>query len=92
MKITRKLRLQLWLQTGAFTLLLIAAAVLAALLARQYRIELDVTQNARSTLSASSLETLKQLPGLVTVTAYATPQDVQLGDLRALIRNFFARY
>ena len=92
MKLTRRVRLRLWLQSGAFTLLLIAAALLGAIVARQHSVDRDVTQNARSTLSDTSVQTLKQLQGPVTVTAYATPQDPQLGDLRAMIQNFFARY
>ena len=92
MNITRKLRLQLWLQRGVFTLLLAAAVVLLALLARDYHKSWDVTQNARSTLSRASLDTLRQLKGPVSVTAYISQRDARLGDLRAAIQNFFTRY
>ena len=67
-------------------------ANLNAWLAREHRLQWDLTTSGRNTLSAASLETLAKLDGPVRVTAYATPQDPRLGELRKLIRDFVARY
>lgn len=91
-RIDRRLRWRLALQGWTFILLALALAVLVMLLAREHRVEHDVTTSGRNTLSPASLEVLKKLEGPVKVTAFATPQDPRLGDLRKLIRDFLARY
>ena len=71
MELTRKRRLQLIVHHGLFVVLIVAAAALLAYLAREYRVEHDLTQSHRNTLSAATLDALKQLDGPVSVTAYA---------------------
>lgn len=92
MQINKKLRIRLLLQNSFFVLLLVAMATLLALLARDHPVQWDVTQNNRNSLSKASLDTLKQLKGPLTVTAYATQQDPRMGDVRKLIHDFFRPY
>ena len=92
MQINKKLRIQLLLQNSFFVLLLVAMATLLALLARDHPVQWDMTQNHRNSLSKASLDTLKQLKGPLTVTAYATQQDPRMGDVRKLIHDFFRPY
>ncbi|MBI3936507.1 MAG: GldG family protein [Betaproteobacteria bacterium] len=92
MQITRRVRLQLLVQHGVFIALLATLAALAAYLARDYRIQWDVTQNARNSLTRTTLDVLKQLKGPVAITSYATPQDAQRGNIRKALGEFIARY
>jgi ABC-type uncharacterized transport system involved in gliding motility auxiliary subunit len=87
-------RLQFWLRRHPriFVLLLLGIVSAAGVLSQRYYWQWDVTQNGRHTLSQASRNVLRELPGAVAVTAYATLQDVQLGDLRRPIRDFLARY
>jgi ABC-type uncharacterized transport system involved in gliding motility auxiliary subunit len=88
----RKMALRVGAQNGLFVLLLLALAAMLAWLARTHHVQWDLTTSGRNTLSAASIETLAKLQGPVHVTAYATPQDPRLGELRKLIRDFIARY
>jgi ABC-type uncharacterized transport system involved in gliding motility auxiliary subunit len=90
MMLNRNLRMAL--QNSVFVLLIAVLAGLLAVLAREYRTQWDVTRSGRNTLSTASLDTLRKIDGPVNVTAYATPQDPRLGDLRKLIRDFIGRY
>ena len=92
MQINKKFRVQLLLQNSLFVLLLIAAVVLLSLLARDYPRQWDISQNGRNSLTQASLDVLKQLPGPLTITAFATPQDARLGDVRKLIQDFMLPY
>ena len=91
MQITSKLRSQLLVQNGIFVVLLIALVALLAFLAQEYRVERDVTQSGRNTLSQPAREALVKLTGPIKITAFATRQDVR-GDARRLIRDFLAPY
>lgn len=75
MEASRRLRQRLLVQNGLFVILLIVLVALIAYLAREYRKEWDVTRAARNSLSAATLELLRQLEGPLTITAYATPVD-----------------
>ena len=86
-----KLRLQLLVQNGVFVVLLLAMAALLAYFAQQYRVERDITQNARNTVSQQAREVLGKLTGPVKVTTYAMRQEVR-GDIRKQIQTFLARY
>lgn len=88
------LQLNFWLHrhTWVYTLLLLGVVGVAGVLSQRHYWQLDVTQNGRHTLSPASTNVLRMMPGPVTVTAYATLQDAQLGDLRQPIRDFVARY
>ena len=92
MRLTPGSRRALILHNALFAALLVALALLAGYLARQYRVQWDLTLAARHTLSQATLDTLRALKGPVSVTAYATQQDPRLGDLRAMIRDFLAPY
>lgn len=75
MQINSRLKLQHAVQSGLFVLLLAVLVALAAYLAREYRVERDITRSARNTLSPATLGALKQLEGPVSITAYAVRQD-----------------
>lgn len=91
MQVTSKLRLRLLLQNGIFVVLLIALAALLAFFAQEYRLERDLTQNARNTVSQQTREALGRLTGPIKVTTFATRQDVR-GDLRKQVQDFFTPY
>jgi ABC-type uncharacterized transport system involved in gliding motility auxiliary subunit len=92
MKLDRQARRRLSLQNTAIVVLLLALVVIGVLAARDNRREFDVTANARNTLSQASIDVLRSMPGPITITAYATPQDAKLGDIRRLIAEFMRRY
>ena len=85
-------RLRLAVQNGMFVALVIALGVMLAVIAREYRAQWDWTVSGRNTLSNASIEVIGKLSGPIIVTAYATPQDPRLGDLRKHIRDFIVRY
>ncbi len=87
MNITRKVRAQ-WLAQGGLTIvLLLALVMLLAWVAREYRVERDVTVNARNTLAQGTQDALQQFAGPVTVTAYAMAKDGGGNDVHKLIRD-----
>jgi len=92
MEASEQFRRRLLLQNGLFVVLLVAAVVLLAKLAQDYPVQWDLTQNRRNTLSKPTLDVLGQMKGPVTITAYATEQDPQLGDIRKIIQDFVAPY
>jgi len=75
-----------------FSALLLAGAIALYQLAASFTVQHDVTHNARNSLSASSVGVLQQLPEPLQLTVYATEQDVTLGDLHKLVRDFVALY
>ena len=91
MKLNRKLRLQLLLQNGLFVVLLLGLTAAIAWVSRDLKIQWDLTQSQRNTLSQASAEVLKQLSGPVAVTAYATAQDAE-GDVRKTVQTFLAPF
>lgn len=88
----RKMRLRLAVQNGLFVILVVALTALLAVVAQRHGMQWDLTSSGRNTLSAASIDVLRKLEGPVVVTAYATPQDPRLGELRKHIRDFLARY
>ncbi|OGA26117.1 MAG: ABC transporter [Betaproteobacteria bacterium RIFCSPLOWO2_02_FULL_67_26] len=92
MQITRKSRLQLMVHHGLFVVLLVAAAALLAYLSREYRVEHDLTRSHRNTLSAATLDVLKQMDGPLTVTAYAMARDARGEHTHRRIEEFIAPY
>lgn len=93
MQTSKQLRIQLALQNGLFVVLFLALVALLGYGAREYRTQWDLTQNNRNSLSQASIDTLMQLKGPLTITAYAgAAQDPRLGDVRKLIRDFLAPY
>jgi ABC-type uncharacterized transport system involved in gliding motility auxiliary subunit len=91
-EITRKRRLQMMVHQGLFVVLVVAAAALCAYLAREYRVEHDLTRSHRNTLSTATLDVLKQLDGPVSVTAYAMERDARGEYLHRRIEEFVRPY
>lgn len=92
MRVTARLRMLLRFHNSLFVLLLLAATGLLAHFSREYGTQWDLTRNSRNSLSRASLDLLRQMPGPVLITAYATPQDPKLGDIRRIIREFVGLY
>jgi hypothetical protein len=91
-KLTRGRRLQDLAHHGLFVVLLVAASTLAAYLAREYRVEHDLTSSHRNTLAAATLDVLKQMDGPVTVTAYAMARDARGDQAHRRIEEFIQPY
>jgi ABC-type uncharacterized transport system involved in gliding motility auxiliary subunit len=87
-----KLRLRRLVQNGMFLMLLVLFVGFPGYLAWKTRLQWDVSQNERNTLSPGSAEVLKKIEGPLTVTVYASSQDAQLGDVSRIIRDFLAPY
>ena len=92
MEIARRRRLRIFAHHGLFVVLLAAATGLLAHLAREYRIEYDLTQSHRNTLSAATLDVLKRLEGPVSITAYALPRDARGEHVHRRIEEFLRPY
>ena len=90
--VTNQQRLHWLVQNSVFMVLLISLAGLLGYLARETRIQWDISQNGRNSLSQASVEVLKELSGPLGVTVYATAQDAQLGNIRKIISEFLSRY
>ena len=75
-----------------FVVILASAATGLGYLAARHKVQRDVTYNSINSLEPSSIEVLKQMPGPVEITVYATEQDARLGDIRKVIRDFLALY
>lgn len=87
----KKLRLR-WTQSATFLISLILLIALPGYLAWENRIQWDVTQNERNSLSPTSLEVLKQMEGPLLGSVYISPQDAQLGNVSRIIRDFLTPY
>ena len=75
-----------------FVVVLIGVVAGLSYLANRYLVQRDVTYNTINSLEPASIGVLKQLDGPVTITVYATEQDVRLGDIRKIIRDFLSLY
>ncbi|MER0171549.1 MAG: ABC transporter [Nitrosomonas sp.] len=91
-ELDKKLHRQYRLHHGLFVILLLLLVFLLGYLAQQTRQQWDISQNGRNSLSEASMEILQKLHGPVEVTAYATEQDAQLGDIRRIITDFITMY
>ncbi|MBY0577261.1 MAG: GldG family protein [Gallionellaceae bacterium] len=80
------------LRNVLFVALLLGSAFGLGHLANRHHIQRDITHNASNSLEPASVEVLRQMSGPVTITAYATEQDVRLGDIRKIIRDFLSLY
>jgi ABC-type uncharacterized transport system len=90
--ISRRRRFRNLAHHGLFVVLLVAATGLLAHLAREYRIEHDLTQSHRNTLSAATLDVLKRLEGPVSIAAYALPRDARGEHVHRRIEEFLRPY
>jgi len=90
--VDKKLRMHWRVQNGVFVILLILFVALLGYVTWKTRIQWDVSQNGRHSLSHASAELLKKMNGPVSITVYATAQDAELGDIRKIIDEFLSRY
>lgn len=88
----RLLHYSLLLKNIAYSLLLLAVAIALYQLVVLYPLHWDATRNASNSLSSSSVETLKQLPGKISITMYANSKDAELGDIEQFVRDFIGLY
>ena len=88
----RLLHYSLQLKNTAYTLILLLAAIALYQLVAFFPFHWDITRNASNSLSASSIDTLKQLHGPVKITMYANSKDAELGDIEQLVRGFVDQY
>jgi ABC-type uncharacterized transport system involved in gliding motility auxiliary subunit len=92
MALPNKRRLQSMAHHGLFVVLLVALTALLAYFAREYRVERDLTDSHRNTLSAATLEVLSKLDGAVSVTGYALEKNSRGDSIHQEIRDFIRPY
>ena len=92
MGITSSRRLRSMVHHGLSVVLLLALIGLTAHLASEYRVELDLTQSHRNTLSPATLDVLKRLEGPVSITAYALARDARGEQVHRRIEDFLRPY
>ena len=92
MRIPGRRHLELFIHHGLFVVLMIVLVTLLAYLAHEHRIERDLTQSGRNTLSPATLEVLRQLDAPVRVTAYAMASDARGNDVHRRIESFLRPY
>lgn len=92
MNTNEKLRVQSLLQNGAFAVLAVAIACLVVYILKDSKLQWDLTQNKRNSLTQSTVDVLSKLKGPIQITAYATPQDSRTGDLQSQIKEVIAGY
>jgi ABC-type uncharacterized transport system involved in gliding motility auxiliary subunit len=92
MEFWNRRRLRSLVHHGLFVVLLVALTGLLAHLAHEYRIEHDLTQSHRNTLSPATLDVLKRLEGPVRITAYALARDARGEHVHRRIEDFLRPY
>ena len=92
MRIPGRRHLELFVHHSVFVVLMIVLVTLLAYLAHEHRIERDLTQAGRNTLSPATLEVLRQLDAPVRVTAYAMASDTRGNDVHRRIESFLRPY
>lgn len=80
------------LRHGVIAVIFLGVAGTLAAFARLHPLSWDVSQNSRHSLSAASRNVLRQMPEPAVITAYATRQDMELGDIRKHIYDFVEPY
>lgn len=88
----RLLHYSMQIKNLAYSLGLLLLAIGLYQLIAVYPAYWDATQNTSNSLSANSVETLKQLDGAINITMYANSKDAELGDIEQLVRDFIGRY
>ena len=87
MEINRSVRNQLFAQGSLAVALLLALVALLSWVAREYRVETDITANARNTLTQATQDALKVFNGPVNITAYAVAKDGGGNDIHKMIQE-----
>ena len=90
MKINKRLRRQLRLQDVFFIALLLIIVGLLAWLSQRYHTEFDLTASGRNSLSPATRELLAQIPGPVSIDAYA--RELEFSTTRRQISDLVRRY
>ncbi len=90
MEVTQKSRLHIRVQNITFMVLFLTSIILIAWLTNRYNAQFDWTAGGRNTLSNSTVELLKRMPGPINITAFAT--DSELVPVRKTIREVLGRY
>ena len=85
-------RVSAFIHHGVFVVLLVLLVAFLATLAHEHRVERDLTHTGRNTLSAPTLEVLRQLDAPVRITAYATSKDTRGDDVHSRIEDFLRPY
>ena len=73
-------------------MLLVAIVASILYLTRDQNTQWDLTKSKRNTLSQASVEVLNEIPGPITITAYATDRDDAEGNLRQMIQAVITPY
>jgi len=82
----------LQVKNTAYSLLLLIVAVSLYQLIASFPVSWDATQNSSNSLSPSSVDTLKQLKGVVNITLYSSRKDAEHGDIEQLVSDFVELY
>jgi len=88
MKVTRRSRLLLRLQSLVFAVLFIAIIGMLGWLSTQYVYQADWTRGARNTISAGSQQLLGEMDGPVQITAYVREDEFTRSHIKALVATY----
>lgn len=90
MKIDKLVRRSLRQQQGLFLLLFITILTLLAWLGQRYQYEIDLSASGRHSLGPATINLLREMPGPVTVTAYA--RELEFSRSREAIQHLLKKY
>ena len=88
MKVTRRSRLLLRLQSLVFAVLFIAILGMLAWLSTQYVYQADWTTGARNTISEGSRRLLGEMDQPIQITAYVREDELTHSQIRDLIGTY----
>lgn len=88
MKINRKTRLQIKLQSSVFVVLIISFTGLLAWLSTQHQFSIDLTANQRNSLSQPTLRLLQSVDKPLKISAFVSP----VNDIKESLDVLFQRY
>jgi len=88
MKLNKKTRLQLKIQSGLFIILFLGFIGLLAWFSTQYTFTVDLTANQRNSLSAPTLRLLQTIDKPIKITSFISP----VNELKETLDALFQRY
>jgi ABC-type uncharacterized transport system involved in gliding motility auxiliary subunit len=88
MKVTRRSRLLLRLQSLVFAVLFIAVIGMLGWLSTQYVYQADWTRGSRNTISAGSQQLLGEMKQPVQITAYVREDEFTRGHIKTLVGTY----